>query len=185
MFRLDKELVLCRGTAIGSNINGLRDTEMDFIAAGIQVGDLIRNLTTGITSSITTVLISSLGCLPISDNQDYEIIDTTLSGLSARSSFSDNSYKIQSILQSVDVNGVQWLQASSQQPELGSVVSITSASENKRIFQCLGVTPVFNSIGGDDKFECQIFGSNWDDRFFDYSDTVLTSHKGFKFGGTI
>jgi hypothetical protein len=185
MFRLDKELILCSGKAIGSDLNGLRDTEMDFIAANVSPGDIVRNLTTGISSIVTSVSNSNLACSPVLDNEEYEILDTTLSGLSARSSVADNNYKIQSILQSIDANGLQWLRTDSQEPVLGSVMSISSNLENKRIFQCLGVTPVFNTINGDDKFECQIFGSNWDDRFFDYSDTVITSHKGIKFGGTI
>lgn len=182
-FRLDKELILCRGRATGTSSQGLLDTDMDFIAAGVAIGDFIR--VGSAMSPITSVSPTRLSCNVVVDNSEYEIIDATLDSLSARFIDNDGVHIVNSISQSIDSDGLQWLSLPDQNPDAGQVLSISAVSEESRIFQCLSVAPVFNTIDGDGKFECQIFGSNWDSRFFDYSDTVIVSHKGIQFNGLI
>lgn len=185
-FRLDKELKLATGTATGSNPSGLRDIDIDFIAAGVQSGDIVRNLNDGATSVVTAVSLSSLECSPVvSDLSDYEILDMTLESLSMRTiSYVDNSYKLQGIYPEL-VGGQQWFRANLEQPLVGATVSIAPTTEDSDLYQCLAVAPVFSTIDGSDNFEVQVVGSNWDKRFFDYSDTVMISYRGIKFGGAI
>lgn len=182
LFRLDKELVISAGIAAGSNPTGLSDNTADYIQAGVAIGDIVRRLDNSAHSVISAVGRSSLDCVPlIPDQAEYEIIDNTLSTLKLRTVTEDDRYLVESVESIINpLDNIQWLRASREPPMVGDSVGIGLEVEQRRVFQCLAVSPTIGQADANGRavVECPIIGANWDDRFFDYRDTVIIDRTG-------
>jgi hypothetical protein len=176
-FRLDRDFTLIDSRTTSPNPTGLTDQLMDFIMAGVQVGDIVRNIENGVTSIITSVAQRALVCSPpVPNDTYYEVGDITVADLvlvkQGASSLAINSFTAEYINNHIWLTSTPWA-------VVADVVAIGTKGDFDRYFQCLAAEVV---IGGRDpakqSFSVAVVGSNWSPDFYKFDDLTVTDRDG-------
>ena len=173
-FRLDKDPVILSGITSAVFAGGLIDTKVDFVANGVEVGDLVRNQETGSVSPIAAVTSTTLDCLPsIGADVQYEILNLTPSNL--RLSVGGAVPQGARPFTAQYIDGHVWLTVMGVQPDILDPVVITRIGEDDRLYQSVSQIVALgqpNDQGVAD-YRVTIAGTNWTPKFYDYSDVEV------------
>jgi hypothetical protein len=171
-FRLDSDPVIVEGISVSSAV-GVSDRVVDYLIAGVKIGDLVVNLETYASSLVTNVTATNLTCLPlIPPDVQYQVWDLTHAGNVACISSDDPNTVYPFTTQFL--GGHVWCTIAGIVPEVLDVVLIGGTQLEDRLFQCLGVTQnITPSTNGEGIFESQIVATNWTKKFYDYSDIEI------------
>jgi hypothetical protein len=180
-FRLDREFTLINSLCTSNNATSFFDGNIDFIAAGVEVGDIVRDRETGITSIITGFNANNwIVCNPpIPQDHYYEIADLTVSSLLVTIARGDYTAIPQQYVTQY-IGGHIWytlFNPTAVYPTVGDVVGIGSVVNRDRLFQSIAIEVKSPDARDSHVSEMgvSISGTNWDYRQFNYSDvTVIT-----------
>ncbi len=183
-FRLDREFTLVRSTSnfAADAPDKLLDDRIDFILAGVSIGDLIRNLENGAVSTITAVSAHTIDCSPaIPKDTHYEIADLTPGDLVAVC-FGDAASVRPPTGFSVRYDaGHIWLKLNDNYlPGIGDAIGIGRNNLKDRLFQTIALTVRLEELDDNkvSQLSVELSGVNWDERFFDFSDLVIQTRDG-------
>lgn len=180
-FRLDREFTLVDSRVTSSTATTFTDANMNFIKAGVAVGDIVKNLETNATTIITAIPnASTITCAsPLPADTHYQIGDLTTSNLV----FTISSGNVTAIPAPFTCqyrpDGHIWFVMNSTIfiPNVGDVVGIGKPQNYDRLFQSIAIdikSPQEMEPGKSD-MAVGIVGSSWDSRLYNYSDiTVIT-----------
>jgi hypothetical protein len=177
-FRLDNEFTIVRSiSSLTANPLGLTDLSIDFIAAGVATGDLIRDEESGQVATIISVATHTIGCVPpIPADTYYQIANITTNDVllwrgSASRSLPPALFAVEYL------NGHLWYTTANVPPiEVGEVVQIGSNQIQEREFQVLSVGYQIPYDGEKtSEMEVPVSCASWDSRMFDFTDIEVTT----------
>jgi hypothetical protein len=177
-FRLDNEFTMVRSISSATlNPLGLTDLNIDFIAAGVATGDLIRDEESGQVATIISVATHTIGCTPpIPADTYYQIANITTNDVllwrgSASRSLPPALFAVEYL------NGHLWYAAANVPPiKVGEVIQIGSNQIQEREFQVLSVGYQIPYDGEKtSEMEVPVSCASWDSRMFDFTDIEVTT----------
>jgi hypothetical protein len=175
-FRLDREFRMAEGLTTDANPAGLTDVNAHFVAAGVAIGDLVRNVETGITSPITAVTATTLTCTPIIPiDTYYEIQDMTTSGLvMATTNQAPRAFTVSYVA------GRVWYQVAGVQPEVTDAVAIGVSTSKDRLFQVVAINSDFGQPDENSqrRYSTALTCTNWTPDLFNYDDVRVSDRDG-------
>jgi hypothetical protein len=177
-FRLDNEFTMVRSISSATlNPLGLTDLNIDFIAAGVVTGDLIKNEESGQVAIVTSAATHTIGCTPpVPADTYYQIANITTSDVLLWRGSASRSLA-PALFTAEYLNGHLWYTTANIPPiEVGEVVQIGSNQIQEREFQVLSVG---YQIPYDEEkpseMEIPVSGASWDSRMFNFSDIEVTT----------
>jgi hypothetical protein len=174
VFRLDNDLIVARGVAIGG---GLIDAGADFVAAGVKYYDVVRIAGKNGYGRVEEVYPQRLvvSGIIVVDKDQYEILSMGWAGgMVAAGLDAEGRIKVQQLITSVDPNAIQWHRLDARQPIVGDLLAFGALGESKRLMQCLSITPTIS----EDEITVGVIATNWSDQFFNYRDIVISDRRG-------
>jgi hypothetical protein len=179
-FKLDREFHLVRSISTTANATGITDDRIDFIQAGVAIGDIVKT-ETGTTHLITALATHSLTLgVPFAKNIYYDVADLTPTGLLMAIGGGAMSSPIAAptAFTTTFETGNVWHELLPPLPVIiGTVVAIGRNQIKDRNFQILALDIDLNS-GGTETTEAkiQIGATGWEvDKMFDFSNIEITT----------
>jgi hypothetical protein len=167
-FRLDNEFQLVRSLTTGANT----DIHIDFLKAGVAVGDLVRNEENGVVSPITAVSQHGfVAAPPVPIDTYYQIGDLTNSNVLA---WTDQAGAIGPYLFTTTFHdGHLWMLIAGVTLDVGTAVAIGSNAIKERFFQCLSIGLRLGDASALGQSSIPIGGTGFHSRMFDFADVQV------------